>query len=246
MFSNVELLSYNKHQELRLGAVADFKFAEKITAAPLGISEILPASRHYPIVFPASGAAAPMALLSLQKDHNNFVDAEGRWKVPYIPAHFRRYPFILAKGKVDEAETEVKEEKYHVCIDAEAPHFKMEMGDPLFAANEEPAEVTRKVIELLQNLQKEIKVSEEFSEKLAQQGCFSLKQINQQIEGEAKTLGEFRVVDSSRVKELTDEVILEWARGGLLPLLYAMDFSLTNLEQLGKQEKYSKSGHFSG
>ncbi len=233
MFSKVELLAYNNHSDLRLALQADFKFAGKVTAAPLGVSEILPASRYYPIVFSASGSASPMALMSLQKDYNSFVDVEGRWRVPYIPAHFRRYPFILAPGKASEdSEAVANEEKFHVCIDVEAPQFIGGLGDPLFTANEEPAEVTRKAIELLQSFQNEIKAGEIFSAKMAELECFSVKQISRKVAGEVEALGEFRVVDSNRVKELSDEVILEWARGGWLALLYAMDFSLANLERL--------------
>jgi len=233
MFESVEMLASDKHQDLRFSPSASFAFAKDVSAAPLSVSEIIPASRYYPIVFPSDGGGGPLALLSLQNKHNNFVDDQGKWQVSYIPAHFRRYPFILAPGKAEEAgEGEAGEEKFVVCIDTAAPHFKAELGDPLFTANGEPAEITRKAIEFLQNFQNEVKQCQNISAKFAEQDCFSLKKINLKVGDEVKPAGEFKVPDSGKLPNLSDEVLLEWARSGILALFYAMSFSAANFDRL--------------
>ncbi len=45
----------------------------------------------------------PLALLGLRNTENLFVDNEGKWKEGiYIPAFFRRYPFVLADDQGEE------------------------------------------------------------------------------------------------------------------------------------------------
>ncbi len=96
MFKNLEALTKEKHQDLRFSTIRHFGFAEKISTAPLCLSEFAVASKYYPIVF-LKDAGMPAVILSFEKDKNGFITPEGTWKVPYVPAHFRKYPFTLAK-----------------------------------------------------------------------------------------------------------------------------------------------------
>jgi hypothetical protein len=91
MFTSLEALDSTRHKALRLGTT-DYAFARDLTTVPLSLSEVVPASRSYPIVF------APQALLSLRTGGNLFVTEDGRWPDgAYVPAHVRRYPFILGQ-----------------------------------------------------------------------------------------------------------------------------------------------------
>lgn len=58
--------------------------------------------------------------MSFKKGENRFVDKEGKWTAPYVPAFIRKYPFVLGKSE--------KEGNYVVCIDRNAPHFSEEQN----------------------------------------------------------------------------------------------------------------------
>ncbi len=47
--------------------------------------------------------------------------------MPYVPAHVRRYPFIL--GNTDEPET------FAIMLDREAPHFASHEGELLYGVD---------------------------------------------------------------------------------------------------------------
>ncbi len=56
-------------------------------SAPLALSEIIPASRYYPVLFAKGGEGellAPVALLSLSSADGN-ADADGSWTTPFVP-----------------------------------------------------------------------------------------------------------------------------------------------------------------
>ena len=133
MFKKIEPLEHSKHQDLRLAKTPDFKFTKNISAVKLSFSELRHASMYFPIVFLNEAPCMPQALLSLENGKNACINAQGRWKVPYIPVFFRLYPFSLAK-------IQEQEDKFALCLDPEADHFKSGMGDPLFTADGEPTE----------------------------------------------------------------------------------------------------------
>ena len=139
MFEKIEPLEHSKHQDLRFSKISSFAFAGTISAVKLSFSEMRHASRYYPIVFFKNAPCMPQALLSLENGKNTFVDEAGNWKVPYIPAYFRLYPFML--GKIQE-----QEDKFALCIDPEAEHFQSGMGEPLFTADGEPAEFMKNIL----------------------------------------------------------------------------------------------------
>ena len=139
MFENIEALDKNKHQDLKFTPVRSYSFARDVNMVPLSYSEIIRASRFFPIVFPSQGHPLPQAVLSLTRGRNTFVDQDGNWLAPYVPAYIRRYPFILAK--TDE------QGHYAVCIDPEAPQLSTDQGDPLYTANFEPSETLTRTMD---------------------------------------------------------------------------------------------------
>lgn len=97
MFTKIEPLTQNSHQDLRFTSIPNYHFAQNVSNAPISFSEFIHASKYYPIVF-LKDHNLPVVLLSLNRDQNNFINTDGSWKVPYIPAHFRQYPFLLVKA----------------------------------------------------------------------------------------------------------------------------------------------------
>lgn len=89
------LLRFEDHADFGLVTAANYSFAREAVAIPLCIGEFAVAQRHFPIVFAMDEQASPIALVSIRRDHNLFVDRNGQWHPgAYVPAYLRRYPFI--------------------------------------------------------------------------------------------------------------------------------------------------------
>lgn len=226
MFSNIEALTKDKHQDLRYNAVNGYGFAANISSAPLSVSEFIMASKYYPVVF-IKDQPTPVALLSLDRDKNNFVNDDGSWKVPYIPAHFRRYPFIFAKTP---AATDAEKEGYVMCIDRDAPHFASPQGELMFTANGEPTQFTLKAVEFLKKYQEEMVMTSNFVKVLEEKDVFVERQFDIVRNGQKKSLAGIRVVDMEKLNALDDATLADWVRKGIMALVFAHASSLSNLK----------------
>lgn len=99
----------------------DYSYARAETLAPFVFDEMSDLAREYPIVFPDNKSDLPSVLLGLEAGKNTYVaDDDGRWVATYIPAHIRRYPFLL--GTTGQAEGQDK--RFLVFFDPDAPHLK--------------------------------------------------------------------------------------------------------------------------
>ncbi len=227
MFENLEALDKNRHQGLKFSPAANFDFARELATAPLSFNELVSAARYYPVVFPSQGAPVPQALLSLKQGENVFIDAEGKWRVPYIPVHIRRYPFILSKIR--------EEDKYAVCIDPDAPHFRQEAGESLYNDQGEPGETLVKVMDVLKTYQAEMINTERLFTALQEKGVLVDKQFNLEKNGQKSSVGGFKAVDTDKLKALDNDVLGDWVKRGMMGLVYAHLHSLDNVRALAGQ-----------
>jgi len=225
MFKKIEALSSETHQDLRFSQVNSFNFAANVLNAPLSASELSMAGRYYPIVFPDQGTS-PVALFALNQKTNLYIDKNGSWKVPYIPAHIRRYPFILANADKENPD------KFVVCIDRKSPHFDDNQGDPMFTADGTPAEITEKAIGFLQKFQEEMKATQTVCRELEEQNVLVKRNFSIEKNGQTTSIGGFRCVDMEKLNKLDDKVLAKWVRNGLIGLINTHLQSLGNLKLL--------------
>ena len=224
MFENIEPLSSSKHANLKLIPANDYSFAREISRVPLSHTELVQASRYYPIVFPAGEAMLPQALLSLSRAKNFFVDENGNWTVPYVPAHIRRYPFILAKSD--------EQGNYAVCIDSEAPHLSTDQGNPLYADNGEASELLNNAMEFLKRYHQEMLDTERLFAALQERGLLQDKLFNIGQGEEQFTVRGFKTVDTDKLGEMDNETLGDWVKRGVMGLVYAHLHSLDNVRRL--------------
>ncbi len=224
MFENIEVLSKEKHGDLKLSPAAGFGFARELTIAPVSAKEALHAAKFYPIVFSKDGSPKPQALLSLEKGRNSFVDEDGKWTVAYIPLHVQRYPFILTKTADDE--------KYAICIDMDAPHLKEGGGESLFTADGEPAEILVRAQAILTQYQQDLVAGEQLLKALGEQDVLAEQQFSIKSGDKQATIAGFRGVDQEKLIELDDAILAEWVRNGLMGLVFAHLRSLENVRTL--------------
>jgi len=63
MFETPEPLYAENHKDLRFSPASDYHFAAAVTSAPLSASEVVEASKAFPVVFATEGPLLPLALL---------------------------------------------------------------------------------------------------------------------------------------------------------------------------------------
>ncbi len=229
MFTNLENLDSERHRKMRFKPVADCRFAASLSSAPLSATEVVEAAKHYPLVFPAEAPILPMALFSLKDGANTFIDAEGKWLASYVPAHVRRYPFIL--GNTD------KPDNYTVMLAIDAPHFSDPKGEPLYTKDGEMSEVLSKAVEFLKLFQGEVAATEKLLAPLADSGVLTTQRIDlARADGTTKSFDGVRAVDREKLKALDDATLAEWVRGGLMAVVHAHLSSLGNFKALAERQ----------
>ncbi len=224
MFRKIEGLSHSKHKDLRLSKVTSFAFANNISSIKLSFSELRQASLYYPIVFLKGAPCLPQALLSLEPDKNNFIDEKGNWKVPYIPAHFRLYPFMLAK-------IQDQEEKLALCIDPDADHFKSGMGEPLFTADGVLTEFVQNILKSLEVYQKEIQITQTLFEALNEQELIVDRAFKYRVNQAEKIINGFKGVDMDKLIAMDDKSIAGYVKNGTMGMVYEHNHSLSNFSK---------------
>lgn len=227
MFIKPELLDSVNHRKLKVKPISNFSFAKTQRHAPISHTEMLVASREYVIVFPKASdqpkEVLPVVLLGLQQ--NQFVNAEGQWIGRYVPAHFRRYPFVL--GNTDQRDA------FNVLLDRESEFVSSTEGEALFDDQGEQTERLRSIVDFLTLFQREALFTTHFVETLRSAGVLMEQQIQQQSDGQNHVaLVGFEVVDAQKLDALDDAQFIQWRKQGLLPLIYAHLASLQNIHQL--------------
>ncbi len=228
MFNTIEALDHAKHQDLRLAKIPSFKFAENVSSVKLSFSELRMASRFYPIVFLGDDSCLPQAILSLETGKNACLDASGNWKIPYVPLYFRLYPFTLAR-------IEDQEDRFALCLDPEADHFKPGMGDPLFTADGQPTEfIEKKVLETAKRYQQELDATQSRFNTLNEKGLIADKSFNYTVNQEEKKVGGFKGVDMEKLVTLDDKELADMVKDGTMGMIYEHNASLTNFNMFIK------------
>jgi hypothetical protein len=222
MFKKIEPLEHSKHQDLRLAKISDFNFTNNISAVKLSFSELRHASRFYPIVFLNEAPCMPQALLSLENGKNACIDEAGKWKLPYIPVFFRLYPFTLAK-------IQEQEDKFALCLDPDAEHFKPGMGDPLFTADGEPTEFIREqILNSLKIYQNELETTQALFKILDEKELIVDRTFKYTINQEEKSINGFKGVDMEKLGALDDKDLADMVRTGTMGLIHEHVNSLIN------------------
>lgn len=228
MFQKLVPLNLDTHRKLRFDAKNSYAFASKLMASPVVAAEAGHIAREYVLVFARKTESLPLALLGVDKDKNAYVGENGAWLSRYIPAHIRRYPFMLADSAEDPAQA--GERRFTVMMDTEAPHFVESGAEALFNEKGEPAQVLQRVQEALSNLQRDQLRTLKLVAQLDAAGLLEEQALRvQPKQGEPFALKGMRVINPKRFAELSAETVYELHRSGAMALVHAHFMSLSNL-----------------
>ncbi|MBF0194816.1 MAG: SapC family protein [Magnetococcales bacterium] len=233
---SVEQLSFEKHNKLLFTELRHYLFAKNITFIPIYTPEIIPLSRHCPIIFPGPkwpSPRVPFALFALSNNQENrFINEAGEWLLDYIPIQLRAYPFALKN---------VNGQKDTLVVDIKAPNFSSPRGTPLFIDEKTPCEELNKRTKLLKAAQQEEKSSVLFVQLLEEANLLVTKSIiGQQENDDNKYFSGFYIVDRNKFNALDDKHFLRLRECNALPLIEA---HLNSLDRLGQLSTPNKQTH---
>ena len=221
MFENVVALDSKVHANYKMISSEGFSFAQNVLGAPLSMTEVVKASREFPIFFPTTGKFLPVAQMGYQKDANLYVDEKGEWTARYKPAHIRRFPFILGEKK--------EAGEYVIMVDKERISPKGD-GQALFEGGKVPeGGIVDRARQFLIDFQKELEQTEALLKPL-QDADILVQKVYTIRKGE-DVLGSVRdlqVIDTEKLSALDDATLAKWVRSGLMGIIMAHLHSLDN------------------
>jgi hypothetical protein len=229
MYKNPIFLNSVTHKSVKIAPVTSFKYANNLNSVVVVGQEFLEAAKFYPVVFTKTKEEEiiPVALLGLRNNENLFVDADGKWKEgAYVPAFFRRYPFILASNVGQDG-------SFAVCVDSAFEGFGGKDGMALFDDKGDQTKEFKRVIEFLQTFQAQHGATVELVKSLKELDLFRDVSANITLpKGEKLGFAKLMMVDETKMMALGDEQALELFRKGYLSWIYAHLYSLSNFRPL--------------
>jgi hypothetical protein len=226
-------LDRQQHRNLKVDRNArDMSVNKKLNAFFVAAGEFAEACKDYPLVWVRAGEddkgapqVAPIAVMGLQAGYNLCIDAAERWRVRYVPAMLRLYPFAMARTSATEM---------LLCVD-ESWVGLGDIGDPLFNEAGEPTELTLSVKQQLELLEGDIERTRLYGNKLVELNLLREMQFDATMpDGSKVHVNGFLTIDDERLRALTDAQVLEASRSGLLGLIHAHQISLSNMSRLAE------------
>lgn len=227
IYDTVVPLNRVAHRDLSVRQITSFSFAAETNSVPLVDVEFAKAAAELPIVFARSATGlACLALLGAERDRNALVDAEGRWTGRYVPAFFRRYPFVFS---VQDGSPEMT-----LCIDEGFAGLNSDgLGERMFDAEGTETVYTRTVLRFAEEYQASFNRTQEFCTRIDALGLLEEARVDYTLaDGTQGGLTGFLRVSVERLRALADADVLALFRSGDLDLIQIHLMSLQQIEPL--------------
>ena len=219
-----------KHRSLSLDLTArDLTTASGLNAFFVAGTEFTDACKEYPVVWVNAGKSddgrdqvAPIAVFGLTNGQNLCID-NNAWRVRYVPAMLRLYPFALARVAANEMV---------MCFDESWVGFGSD-GEPLFTEAGEASEFTLKVQKQLENFEQEVERTRQAGAMLVDKGLLRDMRFDATLpDGSKLVVDGFLAIDEDKLSKLSDADLVLMTRNGLMGLIHAHQISLGNMTRL--------------
>jgi hypothetical protein len=220
-----------KHRGLKIDLTArDMARMAAFNAFFVAGAEFGDACKEFPVVFvqAAQDAAgnplvAPIAVFGLQPGQNLCIDAD-EWRVRYVPAMLRTYPFAMAR---------VGEDQLVLCIDETWKGFGPSQGAELFDADGEPTDLTLNVQKQREGFEHDVERTRLACALLLEKKLLRDMRFDATLpNGEKLSVDGFLTVDEEKLAQLPDADVLAFHKNGLMALIHAHQLSLSNMARL--------------
>ena len=239
LYRGLEPLNVSQHGKMKVHQSTSAPQIGSVHAIPVTVDEFGLAQRHYPIVFSIGDNPIPIALMGLNEGVNVFIDEKGLARDPslYVPAYIRRYPFMLARLRPDSDELSL-------CFDPTSGAIgEFEDGAALFDGDQ-PSDATKEILKFCEQFETAGQRTAAFLEELKKSGLLMEGEVAIQPQGSEQPFiyRGFRMIDEEKLRELRGDELRKMNQSGLLPLIYAHLFSLSQMRDVfARQLQQGKS-----
>lgn len=229
MYKDITVINKIEHKDNFVKVVENLSFAKEQNNASVTVSEFFLACKDYPIVFAKDSKTNEWfasVILGVKDKENIFVDENGNWaNLKYIPASFRRYPFIfITQENSDELLLGI-ESKY-LSVDEKDKERKLFNKD-------DNSEMLNNVLVFLNNFQNDVKLTNTFIKQLEEWDLLEEKIATVVGENnEQFNINGFYVINEEKLKHLSKKRKEEICSKDMMPLITAHLISLSNIQRL--------------
>ena len=227
MYKNLVVLDKEKHKNLKMKKMENLEFARNVAYIPVMASEVELIGQVFPIVFTSDENPNLVALVSLGGE-NLAITEDGKWISNYVPLFLRKYPFSLASTKENP-------EQRIVLIDEDSDLLNKKSGTALFTKDGEHTEALTHSIKFLHAYEEQNMITKKIAKIISDAGILEDREITVGEGEESKALVEgFKVVNRDKLNELSDDILADWVRKGIMNMIEAHIKSLSHIETLFK------------
>jgi len=225
MYKNLVVLDKEQHKDLKISPLENLSFAKQTAFVPVVANEVALVGASFPVVFTSDEKPSLVSLVSLGGD-SLAINADGKWITSYVPSFFRKYPFSLASTK------ENPDQKV-ILIDEESSLFSKSKGKQLFKKSGEQSETLTHAINFLTAHETQMVTTTNVAKLIADSGILEEREISVGEGEEKKVLVQgFKVVDREKLNALSDDILADWVRKGIISLIDAHLKSLDHIQTL--------------
>ncbi len=231
LYSRLEPINVQQHGKMKIRRLETAPVVGKAHAIPATVDEFALLQRHFPIVFSVGDQPIPLALMGLHEGVNAFLDEKGvvrdQSSSIYIPAYIRRYPFLLARLSPESDELSL-------CFDPDSGVIgDFDEGEPLFDGDQ-PSETTKAVLQFCEQFETAGQRTAAFVDELKKAELLMDGEVAIQPEGAEQPFvyRGFQMVDEEKLREFRGDELRKMNQNGMLPLIYAHLFSLTQIRDV--------------
>jgi len=235
--AKIEQLNNQQHKNIRITKNTNVADLKKQNILPVVLAEFPAAALAFPICFikrPDSDEYQTVALLGVEAGENLFV-VDDKWDAAYIPARYTHTPFGLFRNPEDEAQ-------FALAIDVENSLVSETEGERLFDDNGEATEYLTKQKEAMSNYVEQEHITKTFVRILDEHELLTTRAINVNVGEKKMTIDGITMVDEEKIKGLSDELVLEFHKKGILPSVYAHLLSMRQMNELVRRKATRLAG----
>lgn len=230
-FGYNEVVPFLKTHKVRLLGPGEVpQFVQRGNAIPISHAEFQPAAREYPIVFTTGDGGktfAAVAVLGVAAGENLFYADDAWAPKTYVPAYARRYPFCMARVKVDKV---VRKDRL-ICV--EKSMLDEAAGEAMFDAAGKPGEKWATLERLLSEYEADLERGRETCALLADYGLLEAFTMQATPKGgSALHLKGMHRVSEKNLEGLNAAQLKNLMRKGALARIYMHLLSLQNFARL--------------
>jgi hypothetical protein len=227
IYENIVPLNRETHRDYSVKQSNSFNFAAKTNTVPIVDVEFIKVAVEMPILFAktATGVSA-LALVGTEQDSNAFVAEDGTWTGRYVPAFFRRYPFVFAVQEDGERLT--------LCVDENYSGLNKDgKGERMFDSDGIESSYTKTVLRFVEEYQSTFDRSQAFCDRLMESGLLEDARIDYRLnDGQTGGVTGFMRVSVEKLRDLPDDKVLAMFRNGDLDLIQLHLMSMQQIEPL--------------